>query len=735
MDAKLLRNVKRKDQIARLIITIGGFAVIASVIAILFLIFEVTIPLFQSTETKEISHFTADSTEIPMAIGIDEYLENYFLIYKSGTIAFHNLKNGRLQRSTSPAKKSSIRAIDQNSKHRFTLLWDDNSVDITTISYKPVFNAKGIRTIVPEVNTLHHLQLDSGSVLVQSKSREYDDEGLVVATLFTDNTFQIRKIISTTSLFGEESFEESVFNIVLPLQETVTAFTLNETGTLLYVGTDNGTLLRYAIDGEEHADLIATTPVFRGGTEISSLGMVFGSVSLVIGGSDGSLTTWMEVAVDNGDKKIQRIHSLQSHNGPITKIIASQRNKSLLTVDSRGVIHWDHMTSERNLLTMTPTTPTHLVALTGRNNGILVLDKNNELTAYQVNCPHPEISLQTLFGKVWYESYKEPAYVWQSSSGSDDFEPKFSITPLLFGTLKGTFYAMLFAIPLAIMGAVYVSQFTCGFFKNTIKPTVEIMASIPSVVIGFLIALWLAPIMEHGIVSFFTACLLIPSFFLLFMMYWQHASDTSETIRHMRKGYEFLILVPIILLAAGISIYLGPYIEQILFNGDFKQWLYSSLGVTYDQRNSIIIAFGLGFTVIPIIFSIAEDSLSNVPSNLGAASLALGASRWQTVRRVILPSASPGIFAGIMIGFGRAVGETMIVLMATGNTPIMDWSFFNGMRTLSANIAVEIPEAPVGDILYRVLFLCAVILFILTFLLNTGAELIREHLRKKYMRY
>ena len=139
--------------------------------------------------------------------------------------------------------------------------------------------------------------------------------------------------------------------------------------------------------------------------------------------------------------------------------------------------------------------------------------------------------------------------------------------------------------------------------------------------------------------------------------------------------------------------------------------------------------------MVPIIFSIAEDALSNVPPSLSAASLALGASRWQTVWRVVLPSASPGIFAGIMIGFGRAVGETMIVLMATGNTPIMDWSIFNGMRTLSANIAVEIPEAPVGGTLYRVLFLCAVILFAMTFVLNTGAELVRERLRKKYMRY
>ena len=106
------------------------------------------------------------------------------------------------------------------------------------------------------------------------------------------------------------------------------------------------------------------------------------------------------------------------------------------------------------------------------------------------------------------------------------------------------------------------------------------------------------------------------------------------------------------------------------------------------------------------------------------------ASRWQTVWRVVLPSASPGIFAAVMIGFGRAVGETMVFLMATGNTPLIDLSPFNGMRTLSANIAEEIPGAPLNGTLYRTLFLCAVILFIMTFFLNTIAEVVRQHLRK-----
>jgi phosphate transport system permease protein len=140
----------------------------------------------------------------------------------------------------------------------------------------------------------------------------------------------------------------------------------------------------------------------------------------------------------------------------------------------------------------------------------------------------------------------------------------------------------------------------------------------------------------------------------------------------------------------------------------------------------------MGFAVIPIIFTIAEDSMSNVPDAMRSGSLALGASRWQTAINIVLPTASAGIFSSLMIGFGRAVGETMIVVMATGNTPVKDFNIFSGMRTLSANIAVELPEAPYHGTLYRTLFLGALVLFIMTFLINTVAEVLRQKLRDRY---
>jgi phosphate transport system permease protein len=202
--------------------------------------------------------------------------------------------------------------------------------------------------------------------------------------------------------------------------------------------------------------------------------------------------------------------------------------------------------------------------------------------------------------------------------------------------------------------------------------------------------------------------------------------------KRFHAGTEVLFFVVALALAATACLRLEPLLERALLGGTLPSWLLEAFGIRYDQRNAIVVGLAMGFAVIPIIFAIAEDAFSNVPRNLISGSLALGASRWQTVTRVVLPAASPGIFAAVMVGFGRAVGETMIVLMATGNTPILDLSPFNGFRTLSANIAVEIPEAPVGGTLYRTIFLAALLLFALTFVVNTVAELVRQRLRRKY---
>jgi phosphate transport system permease protein len=501
-----------------------------------------------------------------------------------------------------------------------------------------------------------------------------------------------------------------------------TAAAWSSDGQNLFVGTREGRLLDLAPD----SGTIQSSAEFS--EPIQSLGFALGQSSLLVGGAQGKLAAYQRVRV-NEVFQLQAFHAFPRLEGPVLGFQASQRDKRFLTWTPTSLAV-DHLTTERRMLSARLAGP-GIAALAPRGDLILhASEATGAMRLWSLDAPHPEISFGLLWGKTHYEGYEKPEYVWQSTGGTDDFEPKFSLVPLVFGTLKGTLYAMLFAFPLAVLGALYTSQFATPRLKNTIKPTIEIMAALPSVVLGFLAGLVMAPLLERMAVEVFVFPFVVLLLALVIAPFWGRLSLPFRN--SYGNGREVLWMVPVLLLAIWITSLAGPWVERVAMGGSYRTWLQSAMGVTYDQRNSLVVGFAMGFAVIPIIFTISEDALSSVPKSLTSASLACGASPWQTAWRIVLPTASPGIFSATMVGLGRAIGETMIVLMATGNTPVMDWSPFNGMRTLSANIAVEIPEAPLHGSLYRVLFLAAFLLFVLTFILNTVAELVRQRLRRRY---
>jgi phosphate transport system permease protein len=425
------------------------------------------------------------------------------------------------------------------------------------------------------------------------------------------------------------------------------------------------------------------------------------------------------------------MHVFQSHGAPVTAFAPSQRVKGFVTADAKGRIFLHHATAEETWLKLSSNdSPIRALAFAPKGDGLIALDGAGQLALYQLHNAYPEVTFQTLFGKVWYEGYDQPAHVWQSSSGSDDFEPKLGLMPLAFGTLKGTMYALLLAVPIAIFAAMCTAQFMHPDLRAKIKPVIEVMAALPTVVLGFLAGLWLAPLLERLLPALAGMAVALPLLVIASSLLWYLLPPTFR--RRLRPGQEALLLIPILAIGMGACLWANSFLEAWWFAGDIKAWLSNRLGIQYDQRNALVVGLVMGFAIVPVIYSIAEEALANVPKTQIAGSLALGATRWQTVLYLVLLSASPGIFSAVMIGFGRAIGETMIVLMATGNTPVMDWNWANGFRTLSANIAVEIPEAPHGGSLYRVLFLAALLLFIVTFGINTLAEIVRQRLRDKY---
>ena len=247
-----------------------------------------------------------------------------------------------------------------------------------------------------------------------------------------------------------------------------------------------------------------------------------------------------------------------------------------------------------------------------------------------------------------WTGYDKPEYIWQPVSEIH----KYNLIPLLVGTLKTTLVAMLFAVPLSLLAAIYVSQLASARHREWLKPAIEMLSGIPSVVLGF---------------------------FALIVM---------ATVLQKVFGYQ-------------------------------------------SRLNAFVAGIALGLAIIPVVFSISEDALTSVPPSYPQAALALGASRWQAAWQVVLPAAMPGVFAATVLGFGRAIGETMIVLMASGNASIMGWDILDSTRTITATIAAELAEAVFGGHHYRILFALGTMLFAVSFLTNLAGDLITHRLKKQ----
>jgi len=468
-----------------------------------------------------------------------------------------------------------------------------------------------------------------------------------------------------------------------------------------------------------------------GGSNLIGSQLLLGGSSLLVADAEQQIH---QLSIQRDSENRYQLRQVRSFNssGSISTLIPERLRKGFTVLDQEGGLDLFYTTSERTLLREEKLLPAALrsAAMAPRGDGLLVETRDNRLLAYELHNPHPEISWSTLWSKVQYEGYPEPQYIWQSSAANNDFEAKFSLIPLVFGTFKAAFYAMLFSVPLAILGAIYTAYFMSPKMRGWVKPAIEMMAALPTVILGFLAGLWLAPMIENHLLAIFLLLLMLGPLFFLCAWLW-HLAPAALRYR-LPEGWEALLLVPVVLFGIWLAFAVAPGIESLLFGGSLRRWLPEVAGIHYDQRNALVVGIAMGVAVIPNIFSITEDAIFSVPKHLTLGSLALGATPWQTLTRVVLLTASPGIFSAVMIGMGRAVGETMIVLMATGNTPVMDFSIFEGLRTLSANIAVEMPESEVNSSHYRILFLAALVLFAVTFIFNTAAELVRQNLRKRY---
>jgi phosphate transport system permease protein len=590
---------------------------------------------------------------------------------------------------------------------------------------------------------------------------------------------------------------------------------LNGRGDNLYIVWADGRLQRYDTSRIDDPQLLETTDILpEPGQHITAMTFLVGDTSLAVGDESGRTVVWFlinnpeAVAADKRMFMPAKILTPLSDGAGVSALASSGRSRLLAVGYTDGSAGLFHVTNERRLIDFQGDgAAVTALCLTPRDDGLLITTSGG-LAYTAFSAPHPETDLKALLAPIWYEGYEKPTHVWQSTGGSDDFEAKYGLVPLISGTLKATFYSLLFGLPLALMAALTTSEFMHPNIKMRVKPAIELMASLPSVVLGFLAALVFAPWLEHHVPPALSAVFTIPFSLLLGAHLWQ-LLPIETAIRH--QAWKFPGMGLMLIVGGLAAIPAGRFIEAQVFAGDIMTWLDGQIGSgfggwlmlalplsvlivgltmirsveprlrrvstgwsrprfvlvdllrflvgssavllltmaiagllaalgldprgsvvgTYIQRNALVVGFVMGFAIIPIVYTIAEDALSAVPDHLRAASLGAGASPWQTALRVVVPPAASGLFSAMMVGLGRAVGETMIVLMAAGNTPIMDLNIFNGFRTLSANIAVELPEAVQNSTHFRTLFLAALTLFLMTFIINTLAEIVRMRFRKK----
>lgn len=731
------RNIK--DYTARYGVAAGGIGVIIAILLIFFYLLYVVFPLFLPASVKVQAQYASpqSSGDSSLYLALEEQNEIGARFTDAGEIIFFQTTTGTpitSKQITIPEQSRIVSFASGDPATAVVAYGLSNGQAVLLKHHYQTTYPNDVRVITPELQfPMGELpvEIDEQGQALEHLAVQENDSGVIFVAKTADERFILTYFSKEQSFLDDSTvFERS--QTQLPFQLTnIHKLLVDKEQRNLYIASNTGELAHFDISDKLEPRLIQQINVIETGARLTNLQFLTGDLSVLVSDSSGRLSQWTAVRDDNNKPVLTKIRHFETNLKSVQNIATEQNRKGFLVADESGKIGLFHSTSHRKLLQekITDKQPV-AVALSPRADAALIEDESHQMVFLHIHNQHPEISWSALWGKVWYESYPEPAYVWQSSAANNDFEPKFSLTPLVYGTLKAAFYAMIFAIPLAIMGAMYTAYFMAPGMRRLVKPSIEIMEALPTVILGFLAGLWLAPLIERNLPGVFTLLLVLPLGVLVFAFVWNHL---PEKIKHkVPEGWDAALLIPVILILGWISFALSHPIEVLLFGGDMRLWLTNDMGVDFDQRNSIIVGLAMGFAVIPTIFSIAEDAIFSVPKHLTFGSLALGATPWQTMMRVVLLTASPGIFSAVMIGFGRAVGETMIVLMATGNTPIMDWSIFQGMRTLSANIAVEMPESEVNSTHYRVLFLAALVLFLFTFVFNTIAEIVRQRLRQRY---
>jgi len=856
--------VRAGDLMARVVITAGGIGTIVAVLLVCVFLLAVALPLFHRPRIEPMTT-VADRGESGdpgrlASLGMDESGRIAFALKGDGGIDVFSVKTGRRifgrsAKETGLAGVSAIRIAPggmdavigfEDGSHATGRLGLESTflaaADVPTelgrlppgaaVAWKDdvvVHASRDLYATVKLVVEIDKRQAAASPSPIVDCDLTRTASGPLVALLAKDGAARIASTSSRRNFLTDEVVTTSVVGTIPAGDDAApraSFLRVSELGDQVLLVAADGTARRYSTKPIHAPRLLETVDVTEGNRSVTAIARLYGGTAIAVGDDAGGVDVWFTTRSAQEGKSLPEdgttLTRTKSFDPPavpskspadaVVAITPSPRSRLLAVAHASGGIRLLHSTTRSEVASTKVTSvagdpPPGPLAISLPETTLLAA-RGDAVSAWRFDAGYPEVTLAALFGQIWYEQYPQPVHAWETT-GHESFEPKYGLVPLVFGTIKATVYSMFFAAPIAILAAIYSSQFMHPTWKARVKPMIEMMASLPSVVLGFFAGLVLAPAVEGSLMAFGASLFTVPLSIALAAHLWQLLPRAWKA-RFSVFRFAIVLLAAIPLGVAAGWLVAKPA-ERWLFAGDVQAWLdghggsglggwvvmllpvsavFVMIGMgravtpalrqasggwstskaalvslatfaagvaatvvlavaaavmidalrldargglvgTYAQRNAFIVAIGMGFAIIPLIFTLADDALSSVPEHLRSASLGAGATPWQTAIRVTVPAAASGLFSAAMIGLGRAVGETMVVLMAAGNKPLIDWNVFNGFQTLSAAIATELPEAARGSAHYRILFLAALTLFAITFAVNTVAEFVRQRFRRR----
>ena len=612
------KSVLIADRLADWTIRVGGILVIIAVFGILVFLVEEVLPLFKGgTVTDRLSYRVAALDDRIVAVTMDEHQSLAVLVGSHGGLrAFHAPTGVPLEVPGFDFEGMEVTAVAlAQDRENVAFGMEDGSVRFGRIKIRTdILAADGVpeglrvlderdasdgRSVYSKIpgNQVRKVSLEANLEAERGEAgggdsivaMDYRLGGLAerptraFVTLDRGGRINMSLAESRLNMLTRQTTVTVTRSTLPPLPEGVvpTHILMTQKADQVYVAEKSGRVFRYNTQNLREPLLAEETDLFSEGVELTTFGFLAGENSLVVGGSDGSVNIYFRLARKDSDTRdgfvLVHTREFEHHASAVRGFQPTQRGKAFMTVDDGGRILVRHGTSESTLLDLAVgREPFAVLAFAPRGDGILGVRQSGEATLWKLSIPHPETSIRTLFCKVWYEGYPEPAFTWQSSAATDEFEPKLSLVPLIFGTVKATVYSLIFAIPIALLGAIYTSEFMHQRVRAMVKPLMEMMASLPSVVLGFVAALVLAPVVETWIAAVLLCFFVFPLCLVGSAFLWQFVPGGIAL--RMEGIPKFLIIVLMSAVGVFLAYRLGPTFERVFFSGNFTLWVNGSLG-------------------------------------------------------------------------------------------------------------------------------------------------------------